>query len=276
MRFFPLSPVWKGFDVSDTVLLKRSGAVATITLNRPEGMNALVVEAKEALLSAVTSVRDDPSVRALVLTGSGRAFCVGQDLREHAALLEAGDPAPLSTVRDHYNPVVTILSQLPIPTIAAINGTAAGAGLGLACALDFRIGAAGARYTTAFSGIGLTADSGLSWTLPRLVGAGRAAALLLLAEPFTTEQALEMGLLNAVVAADQVLPASLELATKLAAGPTAAYACIKESLAFGATASLVETLAKEDELQTRAGATTDHQAAVRSFLAKEIPVFSGR
>jgi len=262
--------------VSDLVLLERAGAVATITLNRPEGMNALTVEAKLALLDAVRAVRDDVGVRALVLTGSGRGFCVGQDLREHAALLSAGDPSPLSTVRDHYNPLVTMLAALPIPTVAAINGTAAGAGLGLACALDFRIGAAGSRYTTAFAGIGLTADSGLSWSLPRLVGAGRATALLLLAEPFTTEQALEMGLLNAVVAADQVLPASLELAVRLAAGPTAAYTCIKESLAFSAGASLVEALAKEDELQTRAGDTADHRAAVQSFLAKQPPVFSGR
>jgi 2-(1,2-epoxy-1,2-dihydrophenyl)acetyl-CoA isomerase len=262
--------------VSDLVLLERTGAVATVTLNRPDGMNALTVEAKLALLEAVRAVRDDTTVRALVLTGSGRAFCVGQDLREHAALMESGSDAPLRTVRDHYNPLVTMLASLPIPTIAAVNGTAAGAGLGLACALDFRIGAAGARYTTAFAGIGLTADSGLSWSLPRLIGAGRAAALLLLAEPFTTEQALEMGLLNAVVAPDQVLPAALELAGRLAAGPTAAYACIKESLAFGATASLVDTLAKEDELQTRAGDTADHRAAVRSFLAKEVPVFTGR
>jgi 2-(1,2-epoxy-1,2-dihydrophenyl)acetyl-CoA isomerase len=262
--------------VSDLVLLERAGAVATITLNRPEGMNALTVEAKVALLDAVAAVRDDVGVRALVLTGSGRAFCVGQDLREHAALLESGSDAPLRTVRDHFNPLVTMLAQLRIPTVAAINGSAAGAGLGLACVLDFRIGAAGARYTTAFAGIGLTADSGLSWSLPRLVGAGRAQALLLLAEPFTTEQALEMGLLNAVVAPEQVLPAAVELATRLAAGPTAAYACIKESLAYGASASLAQTLEKEDELQTRAGATADHAAAVRSFLAKEIPVFSGR
>jgi 2-(1,2-epoxy-1,2-dihydrophenyl)acetyl-CoA isomerase len=262
--------------VSDLVLLERTGAVATITLNRPDGMNALTVEAKEALLAAVTSVRDDAGVRALVLTGTGRAFCVGQDLREHAALLSAGDPAPLSTVRDHYNPLVTMLASLRVPTIAAINGSCAGAGLGIACALDFRIGAAGARYTTAFAGIGLTADSGLSWSLPRLVGAGRAAALLLLAEPFTTEQALEMGLLNAVVAPEAVLPAASELAVRLAAGPTAAYACIKESMAYAATSSLVDALAKEDELQTRAGDTADHAAAVRSFLAKEVPVFTGR
>ena len=262
--------------MSDLVLLERAGAVATITLNRPEGMNALTVDAKLALLDAVTAVRDDAGVRALVLTGTGRAFCVGQDLREHAALIESGSDAPLRTVRDHYNPLVTMLASLKIPTIAAVNGSAAGAGLGIACALDFRIGAAGARYTTAFAGIGLTADSGLSWTLPRLVGAGRATALLLLAEPFTTEQALEMGLLNAVVAPESVLAAAQELAVRLAAGPTAAYACIKESIAFASGASLVEALAKEDELQTRAGDTADHAAAVRSFLAKEIPVFAGR
>jgi len=263
--------------MSDAVLLEVSPTgVATITLNRPDGMNALTLDAKTALLEALTSVASDDAVRAVVLTGSGRAFCVGQDLREHASLIAAGDPAPLSTVRDHYNPVVTLITTMGKPVIAAINGTAAGAGLGLACACDFRIGAAGTRYTTAFAGIGLTADSGLSWTLPRLVGSGRAAAMLLLAEPFTSEQALEMGLVNAVVAADQVLVAAQELAARLAAGPTAAYACIKESLSYAGSSTLVEALAKEDELQTRAGATEDHAGAVQSFLAKQLPVFTGR
>ena len=238
--------------MSDTVRLEQSGAVALITIDRPDGMNALTTALKTGLLEAVQAVRGDPSSRALVLTGAGRAFCVGQDLREHATLLDAGDPAPLSTVGEHYNPLVTMLSELTIPTVAAVNGSAAGAGLGLACALDLRVGASGARYTTAFTGIGLTADSGLSWTLPRLVGAGRAAALLLLAEPFTSEQALEMGLLNAVVDPEQVLPVALELAARLAAGPTAAYACVKESLAYAATSTLVAALAKEEELQARA------------------------
>ena len=262
--------------MTDTVLLERTGSVAVITMNRPEGMNALTTPMKLALLEAVTAVRDDDAVRALVLTGSGRAFCVGQDLREHAELLQAGDRAPLRTVREHFNPLVTLLTSLGKPTVAALNGTAAGAGLGLACALDLRIGAAGARYTTAFAGIGLTADSGLSWTLPRLVGIGRATALLLLAEPFTAEQALERGLLNAAVAPEQVLPTALELATRLAAGPTAAYACISESIAYAASATLEQALQKEDELQTRAGATRDHAAAVRAFLAKQLPVFEGR
>jgi 2-(1,2-epoxy-1,2-dihydrophenyl)acetyl-CoA isomerase len=262
--------------VSDTVLVDTAGGVATITLNRPDGMNALTLEAKEALLAAVSSVAAEDAVRAVVLTGTGRAFCVGQDLREHAALISAGDPAPLATVKQHYNPLISQIVTMPKPVIAAINGTAAGAGLGIACACDFRIGAAGSRYTTAFTGIGLTADSGLSWTLPRLVGSGRATALLMLAEPFTSEQALEMGILNALVAPEQVLPAATELALKLAAGPTSAYACVKESVRYGADASLEQALAKEDELQTRAGATQDHANAVASFLAKTPPVFTGR
>ena len=262
--------------MSDTVLLERTGAVAVVTLNRPEALNSLVVEMKVALRDTVEELADDDGVRAVVLTGAGRAFCVGQDLREHAALLEAGDPAPLSTVREHYNPVVTALAEMRKPTIAAVNGTAAGAGLGLACALDFRIGAAGARFTTAFAGIGLTADSGLSWTLPRLVGSGRAAALLLLAEAFHAEQALEMGLLNACVAPEQVLPAAIELADRLAQGPTTAYACIKQSMRVAADSTLVEALAEEDRLQTLAGRTEDHAAAVRSFLAKSPATFVGR
>lgn len=259
-----------------TVRLEVGGAVATVVLDRPEGMNALTVPVKTALLEALRTVHDDDAVRAVVLTGTGRAFSVGQDLREHAALLEAGDPAPLSTVHEHYNPVITLLATMPKPVVAAVNGTAAGAGLGLACACDLRVGAAGARFTTAFTGIGLTADSGLSWTLPRLVGAARATALLLLAEPFSAEQGLEMGLFTAVVPPEQVLPAAQELAARLAAGPTAAYAALKQSLAVAATSTLEQALAEEDRQQRRAGATADHAAAVRSFLAKQPPVFAGR
>lgn len=262
--------------MTDPVLLERSGAVGTVVLNRPDAMNSLTVDAKQALLAALREVAADPDVRAVVLTGSGRAFCVGQDLREHAALLDARDPAPLATVREHYNPAVTLLATMPKPVVAALNGTVAGAGLGLACACDLRVGAAGSRMTTAFSGIGLTADSGLSWTLPRLVGAGRAAALLLVAEPFTTEQALEMGLLTAVVPAEQVLPAAVELAQRLAAGPTAAYALTKQALLEGAASSLADALALEERLQAVAGRTEDHVTAVRAFLAKQPPAFAGR
>jgi 2-(1,2-epoxy-1,2-dihydrophenyl)acetyl-CoA isomerase len=261
--------------VSDTVLLTVGEGVATITLNRPDALNSLTVEAKEALLATIQRVSAEPAVRAVVLTGAGRAFSAGQDLREHASLLESGDPRPLHTVRDHYNPVVLGLTGMPKPVIAAVNGMAAGAGASLAFAADFRIAAESAKFLLAFASIGLTLDSGASWTLPRLIGHARATALALLAEPVTATHALDMGLVNAVVPDDRVLPAAQELAARLAAGPTAAYAAIKESLAFAASSTLAEALDKEAELQARAGATADHRNATRAFVAKERPTFTG-
>jgi 2-(1,2-epoxy-1,2-dihydrophenyl)acetyl-CoA isomerase len=124
----------RGGTVSDTLLLDHTGGVATLTLNRPESMNSLSLELKEALVAALAEVRDDAAVRAVVLAGAGRAFCVGQDLREHAALLDAGDPAPLETVRDHYNPIARGIATMPKPVVAAVRGMAAGAGAGFAFA----------------------------------------------------------------------------------------------------------------------------------------------
>jgi 2-(1,2-epoxy-1,2-dihydrophenyl)acetyl-CoA isomerase len=261
--------------VSDVLLLDRTDAVTTITLNRPESMNSLSVALKEALGTAIDEAARDDSVRAVVLTGAGRGFCVGQDLREHIGLLEAGDPAPLNTVVEHYNPVITALATMPKPVIAAVNGMAAGAGAGIAFACDFRIAAKKAGFLLAFANVGLTLDSGVSWTLPRLIGTARATALALLAEPVTADAALEMGLVNAVVEPDHVLPAAQELAARLAAGPTAAYAAIKESIAFAATATLTQSLAKEAELQAAMGATADHRNATAAFVAKQQPVFTG-
>jgi 2-(1,2-epoxy-1,2-dihydrophenyl)acetyl-CoA isomerase len=263
-------------EAGDVLLVERSQGVATLTLNRPESMNSLSVALKEALLAGVREVAADPSVRAVVLTGRGRGFCVGQDLREHVALLEADDPSPLNTVSEHYNPLVLALARMPKPVIAAVNGMAAGAGAGLAFACDFRIAANSAGFLLAFANVGLTLDSGVSWTLPRLVGQARATALALLAEPIPAEAALEMGLVNAVVDADAVLPAALELAGKLAAGPTAAYGAIKESIAYAADSSLEDALAKEAELQAAMGRTADHRNATRAFVNKQRPVFEGR
>ena len=261
--------------MSDVLLLERADGVATLTLNRPDSMNSLSVALKEALITAVDEVSRDDSVRAVVLTGSGRGFCVGQDLREHVALLQANDPAPLNTVTEHYNPIVTGLATMGKPVIAAVNGMAAGAGAGLAFACDFRIVAKSAGFLLAFANVGLTLDSGVSWTLPRLIGSARATALALLAEPVTADAALEMGLVNAVVEPDHVLPAAQELAARLAAGPTAAYAAIKESIAYAADSTLVQSLAKEAELQAAMGATEDHRNATAAFVAKQKPVFTG-
>lgn len=262
--------------MTDVLLVERDAGVATLTLNRPDSMNSLSVALKEALLEAVQDVSADPAVRAVVLTGTGRGFCVGQDLREHVTLLEANDPAPLSTVRLHYNPLILALTRMPKPLIAAVNGMAAGAGAGLAFACDFRIAARTAGFLLAFANVGLTLDSGTSWTLPRIVGQARATALALLAEPITAESALEMGLVNAVVEPDEAQAAAHELAARLAAGPTKAYAAIKESIAFGATADLESTLAKEDELQTAMGQTEDHRNATIAFVNKQKPTYLGR
>jgi 2-(1,2-epoxy-1,2-dihydrophenyl)acetyl-CoA isomerase len=262
--------------MSDVLLVERTDGVTTLTLNRPESMNSLSIELKEALRDAIAEVAADDRARAVVLTGSGRGFCVGQDLREHVGLLESGDPAPLSTVSDHYNPIALGLAQMPKPVIAAVNGMAAGAGAGFAFACDFRIASSSAAFLLAFANVGLTLDSGVSWTLPRLIGSARATALALLAEPVAAEAALEMGMVNAVVAPDHVLPAAHELAARLAVGPTSAYAAIKASIAYAANSTLAESLAREAELQAAMGATSDHRTSSSAFLAKQKPTFTGR
>jgi 2-(1,2-epoxy-1,2-dihydrophenyl)acetyl-CoA isomerase len=255
-----------GYDVVD--------GVATITLDRPEALNALTVAMKVALLAALERAGRDAAVRAVLLTGAGRGFCVGQDLREHADDLAAGR-SELNTVTEHYNPIVTALTSLPVPVVAAVNGMAAGAGAALAFACDFRVAADDAGFLMAFARVGLGPDSGSSWTLQRLVGLGRATAMLMLAEPVAASQALEMGLVNAVVPAADLLPTARELATRLAAGPTAAYAAIKQTLAAAASSSLADALDLEASTQARCGATTDHRASVEAFLAKQPVTFTG-
>jgi len=261
--------------VTDSVLCDLDAAVATITLNRPAARNALTAETKTGLLDTLRECGSDARVRAVILTGAGQAFCAGQDLREHADLLDSGS-SPLDTVRRHYNPIIEAITGMPKPVIAALPGVAAGAGASLALACDFRIAARRASLLMAFARVGLGADSGASWTLQRLVGAARAAELLMLAEPVTADQALRMGLLTAVVDDEQLATAARELAARLAAGPTAAYAAIKESLLFAAAHGLGESLEKEAELQSRLGQTQDHQGATRAFLRKEQPAFQGR
>ncbi|MFI6788547.1 enoyl-CoA hydratase-related protein [Nonomuraea sp. NPDC050383] len=250
-------------------------SVATVTLDRPEAMNSLTAEVKSALLEALRRAAGDDQVRAVLLTGSGRAFCAGQDLREHADNLEAGRGLA-GTVREHYNPLVELITTMAKPVVAAVNGVAAGAGASLAFACDLRIASERAKFALAFSGIGLAPDSGASWTLQRLVGAGRAAELMLLGEPVDAARALELGLVTRVVPPDDVLKAAGELAVRLAQGPTRAYAATKRALAYAATHTLPEALELEAVLQDECAATRDHRDATRAFLAKERPSFTGR
>jgi 2-(1,2-epoxy-1,2-dihydrophenyl)acetyl-CoA isomerase len=258
--------------MSDTVTRDDAGGVATLTLQRPGLSHALRAD----LLAAVEGVGADDSVRAVLITGTGRAFCVGQDLAEHVESLRGNAATSLSVVEDEYNPLMLALAALRVPVVVGVNGACAGAGLGIAMAGDLRIAAAGAKFTTAFAGVGLSSDSALASSLVHAVGRSRATQLLLLPDPFTAETAEQWGLVHGVVPAEQVLPEAQALAARLATGPTAAYKAMKTVLATAATDSLEDTLALEARLQTELGQTADHTEAVEAFLAKRAPEFTGR
>jgi 2-(1,2-epoxy-1,2-dihydrophenyl)acetyl-CoA isomerase len=263
--------------VTDSLLVGRADGVVTLTLNRPDSLNSLDAALREQLRDTLAELDADPTCRAVVLHGAGRAFCVGQDLREHVATLETGTDDPLRAVREHYNPIAARLGALERPVVAAVRGTAAGAGASLACLADFRVGGPSTKLLMAFANVGLAGDTGISWVLPRLVGHAKATELLMLAEPVDAAEALRLGLLTRLVDNDeQVLPAAQELAARLAAGPTTAYAAIKRQLAVGGAGSLADALAAEAAAQQRCGATADHREATAAFVAKRRPSFTGR
>jgi 2-(1,2-epoxy-1,2-dihydrophenyl)acetyl-CoA isomerase len=263
--------------MTDPVLLEVSDGVATITLNRPEAMNSLDVATKEALLDAVRAVAGDPAARCVVLTGTGRAFCVGQDLKQHIEILENGAPEQLfRTVDEHYNPIVTTVVGMDKPVIASVNGIAAGAGASLAFACDLRILADSAGFNMAFAGVALTCDTGSSFTLQRLVGPAKAIELLYQPRTVKADEALALGLATRVVPAESLSDEVGALAAALAAGPTLAFGAMRRSLTYAAGHTFEEAVAFESELMARTGATDDHRAAVRAFVNKEQPVFQGR
>jgi 2-(1,2-epoxy-1,2-dihydrophenyl)acetyl-CoA isomerase len=258
---------------SDGVGYRLDAGVAIIELRRP----ALDVSLRGGLLAAVRQVGSDgTAVRAVLLTAQGRHFCVGQDLKEHARALENGPDAAFACVRNEYNPLVEALHALTQPVVVAVEGACVGAGLGLALCADVRVAAEGARFATAFTGIGLAADSGLSGALAQAVGPSRAAALMLLGDRFGAEDAERWGLVHRVVPDGDAAAEGLVLARRLAAGPTATYAEVKALLRDAPGASLAAVLEREAAAQERLGATRDHQAAVEAFLARVEPSFEGR
>ncbi len=263
-------------STDDVVRYDLSDGVGTVTLNRPDAMNALDTELKVALRDTLAGAAADDSVRAVLLTGSGRAFCVGQDLAEHAVNLEGDLEKVWATVPEHYTPITTTLATMPKPVVAAVNGVAAGAGAAFALACDFRVMSADAGLNMAFSAVGLAADSGSSWTLQRLVGMAKAKELLLQPSTIPAAQALELGLVTEVVPAAEVAGRARELAVRLAAGPTVAYGAIRRSLAFSAGHGIEESLDMERAMMELTGSTDDHRRAVASFLAKQKPTFEGR
>ncbi|GAB2594537.1 enoyl-CoA hydratase/isomerase family protein [Kribbella endophytica] len=263
--------------MSDSVVYDVTDGVGTIRLNRPDAMNSLDTATKIALRDTVRAAAEDDSVRCVVLTGTGRAFCVGQDLKEHIGLLEANDMDALwSTVPDHYAPIALALAEMPKPVIASLNGVAAGAGASMAFACDFRVVADTAGFNFAFTGIGLSCDTGISWTLPRLIGQAKATELLYFPRTIPATEALTLGLATSVVPAADLATATADLAQKLATGPTQAYAGVRQSIAYSASHTLAEALEFEAGKMQSTGSTTDHRNAVASFVAKQKPVFEGK
>ncbi len=270
-------PVHPVDHISEPVLLAVADGIATITLNRPDALNSLDIATKESLRDIVQSVAEDETVRCVILTGTGRGFCVGQDLKEHIELLRSGDSDALfTTVERHYNPIVTALATMPKPVIAAVNGVAAGAGASLALACDIRVLADSAGFNFAFAGVALSCDTGASYHLPRLVGQAKALELLYFPSTLSAQESQALGLANNVVPAADLEDHVAGLATRLAAGPTVAFASIRQSVAYSSQHSFADSLAYEGQMMNRTGATQDHAAAVAAFVAKEKPTFRGR
>ena len=261
-----------GDEAPADVLVAVAGGVATITLNRPAALNALTIPMKERLLAAIQGVAGDDDVRAIVLTGSGRAFCAGQDLKER---LEPDAPSLGEELTLRYNPIVRALRAAPQPVIAAVNGVAAGAGASLAFACDLRIASDGATFVLAFGRIGLVPDSGATWTLPRLVGAARAAEIALLGDAVSADDALRIGLVSRVVPADSLAGEAATMAARLAALAPGATALTKQALAAAFDRDLDAALDAEADAQATAGAHPDHAEGLAAFLEKRPPRFSG-
>ncbi len=259
--------------MNDGLRVETDGPVATLTLDRPEALNALTAQIKVALREALESIAADRSVRAVILTGAGRAFCAGQDLAER----DEPDAAPLEVeLRERYNPIVRLLRSMGQPVIAAVNGVAAGAGASIAFACDIRIAAEEARFVLAFGRIGLIPDSGATWFLPRLVGSARTAEMALVGDPIDAEHALRIGLVSKVVPRDELLAAARALGDQLAAGAPLALAMTKQALDRTWSIDLDEALDGEARLQGIAGATADHAEGLAAFREKRPPRFEGR
>jgi 2-(1,2-epoxy-1,2-dihydrophenyl)acetyl-CoA isomerase len=258
--------------MSDTVLSSRDGGVLTLTLNRPDALNSFNVEMKEALLAGLKDAARDKQVRVVVVTGAGRAFSAGQDLKER----QAPGVADLGTeLRVRYNPIVLAMRKLEKPVIGAINGVAAGAGISIALACDIRIAAESASFIEVFARVGLVPDTGSSWFLPRLVGYAKAAEMSFTTDPVDATTAERLGLVNRVVPPDQLMAETYAMAHKLAQAAPLALGLAKRALNRALESGLEEQLEYEAQLQSVAGRSSDHREGVAAFVEKRPPNFTG-
>ena len=256
----------------ETVLLEVDANVATITLNRPEASNSLDMALGRSLLAAALRCESDPQVRAVVLTGAGRHFCFGGDLR---GMLDAGEgsPAYLNELTTQIHAALSCFTRMNAPVIAAVNGTAAGGGVGLLCATDLAVAGQSSRFTLAYTGVALAPDCSTSFLLPRIIGRRRALELLLTNRVLSADEALAWGLVNQVVADDQVLAIARELAGRLAQGPTGAFGAVKR-LIDAADPGLESQMALEGRAIALQSASAEGREGVRAFLEKRKPRYS--
>lgn len=258
----------------ETVLFDRRGQVATITMNRPERRNALNGALLRDLLASFELARDDQDVRAVLLSGAGKGFCAGADL---AGFQQMPTPEQVyETIVHSYQPLVGLMTSISKPVIAAINGTAAGAGASLALACDLRVMADDASIMMAFSNVGLVPDAGASWLLARQIGYSRAYEMTIEGEPVPAERCLEWGLANKVAPARSLLEVSLAWAEKLAGRPTLALGLTKHTLMHAARHDVESTIEYEARLQKQTITSHDHMEGVMAFLERRAPAFQGK
>ena len=261
--------------MTDTILSSRDGAVLTLTINRPDALNALNPPTMQALRAGIEAAGRDSAIGAVILTGAGRAFCAGADLKDVSARLDAGDTDVGRDLRENYVPLTRAIRSCPKLVIAALNGIAAGAGLSLALACDLRIAAAGAQLIVAFVRVGLVPDAGSLFFLTRMLGLSKATELALTGEPLPVEEARQLGLIAAVVPGDQLMTTVMERARRLADGPRQTHTLIKRGMERAMDLDLDQVMELESHLQTLAARTPDTQEAIRAFIERRKPSFRG-
>ncbi|SFC29487.1 2-(1,2-epoxy-1,2-dihydrophenyl)acetyl-CoA isomerase [Marinospirillum celere] len=259
-----------------SILLEIDQGVALLTLNRPDSLNSFNADMHAEIRNAISQVRKNAEVRALVITGSGRGFCAGQDLSDRNVAPGAEVPDLGESIEKRYNPLLRSIRELPMPVICAVNGVAAGAGANIALACDITLAAKSASFIQAFCKIGLIPDSGGTWSLPHLVGMARAKGMALLGDKIKAEQAESWGLIWRCVEDDQLMEEAMQLARHLATQPTKGLALIKRALHASTNNTFDQQLDLERDLQRLAGRTEDYREGVGAFMEKRTPKFKGQ